>query len=413
MEKIKLAHVQVLPKLTGVQLFSVQLFSALPDSLYEKYIIMSSAEKVLDVQRKELVDRLHAANVNIIWIDSLKRSIGAHDITCFIDLYKLFKNYRFDIVHTNSTKPGILARIAARLAGAKKVVHTVHGIAYHAHIPSKKRITYYLLEVFSSIFGHYTICVNKFYVHFYQWIPTIKLMTIYNGIDFKVFDTVDVDRMAPECKYREKKNFKILFIGRLDEQKDPLTLLNGFKLLLQQYGSDNFEYTLSIVGHGELYQDCRQYCVDNGLEEFVTLHGWSTDTAAYYQSADLFVCPSIYEAFGYTFVEAAYCGLPIVASNVEGIPEVVIDGEMGFLVPARSPQHLADAIHRIISNPDLYERFSRNARSSVAERFNVDQMVGSYRKVYEGNDIGSAPSTLSWSHERQPATSSFPVPSIQ
>ena len=140
MSKIKIAHVQVIPKLSGAQLFSLSLLSSLPNDVYEKYIIFSESETVTSQQKEEVIARFADAGVTIIWLKSLRRNIGLHDVQCFFELVSIFKDNGFDIVHTNSTKPGIIARIAARVAGVKKVVHTVHGIAYHANLPLLKRI---------------------------------------------------------------------------------------------------------------------------------------------------------------------------------------------------------------------------------------------------------------------------------
>lgn len=385
MKKIKIIHIQVVPKLSGVQLFTLHLLSALPDNLYEKYAVFSSIEEVSEIQKRELVEKFSAAKIKIIWFSSLKRNIGIHDACCFIDFYRLFKDNAFDIVHTNSTKPGIVARVAARVAGIKKIVHTIHGISYHAYIPIPKRVFYYLIEITSSLFGNYNICVNKFYLRFYSWIPLNKALTIYNGVDFNLLQkNREVSKLSsPRSLFSQQTDFRILFVGRLDDQKDPITLLESFKILCENYPIKNINYTLSMVGDGELSQAANKFCIDNSMQSVVKFHGWSTNPVSHYISSDLFVCSSIYEAFGFTFVEAAYFGLPIVASNVEGIPEVVLDGKMGYLVPAKAPALLAEAIYRIASNPEIRSRFSREGTVSVVERFSIETMVSSYRKIYE------------------------------
>lgn len=380
MSKIKIVHVQVIPKLSGAQLFSLSLLSSLSSELYDKYIIFSEDEDVTVQQKEEVVTRFSAAGVKIIWLKSLRRSIGVHDVKCLLELVSIFKKHCFDIVHTNSTKPGIIARIAARVAGIKKIIHTVHGIAYHDNIPLLKRVFFYLIEVISTPFGHYNICVNKFYLKYYRWLPFVRSMTIYNGLDFLSLSAKS-GISVPERNYDfTQREVKLLFVGRLDEQKDPLTLLQAFKLLST---SRERRFKLSMVGDGELMEACKQYCIENNLIDDVTIHGWVSQPQSLYATSDIFVCPSIYEAFGFTFVEAAYYGLPIVATNVEGIPEVVIDNYMGHLVQSKSPEQLAFAILNIANNQKVYQVFAQNAHNSVVSRFSIENMIAGYKKIYE------------------------------
>ncbi len=128
---------------------------------------------------------------------------------------------------------------------------------------------------------------------------------------------------------------------------------------------------------------CKQYCIENNLIDDVTIHGWVSQPQSLYATSDIFVCPSIYEAFGFTFVEAAYYGLPIVATNVEGIPEVVIDNYMGHLVQSKSPEQLAFAILNIANNQKVYQVFAQNAHNSVVSRFSIENMIAGYKKIYE------------------------------
>lgn len=382
MKRIKIAHVQVIPKLSGAQLFSLSLLASLPDDEYDKYVIFSDGEDVSIEQRREVISRFTKAGVSIIWMKSLRRSIGLHDVKCFREFFSIFKKYEFDIVHTNSTKPGIVARIAARMAGVNKVIHTVHGIAYHANLSLFKRLFFYMVEALSTPFSHYNICVNNYYLKYYRWLPFVRSMTIYNGVDFSSIIT----NSGVEIPRREfamtNEAVKLLFVGRLDEQKDPLTLLQAFKLLSV---SEHRKFKLAIVGDGELMDACKHYCVENNLINDVIFHGWLSHPQSLYAASDIFVCPSIYEAFGFTFVEAAYYGLPIVSTNVEGIPEVVLNNEMGLLVEPKSPEQLALAILNIANDHVIYEKFSQKAHNSVVSRFDLKNMISAYKKVYESS----------------------------
>lgn len=381
LSKIRIVHIQVIPKLSGVQLFSLNLLSGLPDSIYDKYVVFSSSEAVLEKQKKEIIERFSTENIKIIWVSHLKRSIGLSDIFSFFEFYSLFKKYKFDIVNTNSTKPGIVARIAARLAGIPNVIHTVHGIAFHKNEAFLKRCIYYSIEFFSSLFSNYIVSVNRYYLKYYNWIPFCKASTIYNGVKFP---RVAVKRSIDSELDLSKKVVKLLFVGRLDAQKDPLTLLRAFDILVNQLNKDKINFILNVVGDGEYLTRCKEFCIEKKIHDSVIFHGWSTNTSLHYSQADLFVSSSVYEAFGFTLVEAAYHGLPIVATNVEGIPEVVIHNKMGLLVEPSEPLFLAAAIHFLSSHPELMSLYSKFGRESVCSRFQVKDMIDSYRNLYEG-----------------------------
>ena len=147
---MKIAHVQVIPQLSGAQQISLDLLSSLNYENNDLYMICGEIKEV----NSDFLEKFNSIGVTIIEVPNLKRELGKHDFFAFIELYRIFKKFNFDIIHTNSTKPAILARIAARMSGCKKIIHTVHGIAFHKHIPILKRILYYFAELFSVYFGH-------------------------------------------------------------------------------------------------------------------------------------------------------------------------------------------------------------------------------------------------------------------
>ena len=345
----KIAHVQVIPKLSGAQRFSLNILSKLDD--YDKFIICSGREEVSKEQLYSFINQMKKMNINIIWAPSLQRRIGIHDIKCFFELYSIFKKYNFDIVHTNSTKPGIVARIAARIAGVKKIIHTVHGIAFHSNESIFKKIFYYLVEAIALQFGSYNVTVNNYYLRYYKLFFWKKSLRIYNGVDFSAIERSLTNKGEKNPDERTVK--KILFVGRLDKQKNPLTALRAFKYLIQK----NSNVIFDVVGDGELRKECETYVIENNLESKVFFHGWVEEPSSFYNNADIFYCPSSYEAFGFTFVEAAFFGLPIIASNVEGIPEVVIHGKMGFLTAPDDYIDQANFIERLLYDNELYEVF--------------------------------------------------------
>lgn len=363
----KILHIQVLPKLSGAQKISLEIFKALSNDKFEKWILFSDSTEAGDQQA--CIDAFEAAGAKIILSSKLKREIGLSDFAAIREIYTLCKKEKFDIVHTHSTKPGVVGRIAATLARVPMVIHTVHGLAFHKFIKFPKWQFYWACEMSASLFCNKIVMVNKFYGKYFGWFKK-KTSTIYNGIDFS---------QMTNAEKQENQDPRVLFVGRLDEQKDPLTLLRAAKIVVAKHPRTIF----TLVGDGELYGKCKEYVCENNLENNVKLEGWQNQVSKYYASHDIFAAPSIYESFGLMFVEAGYYNLPTVASNVEGIPEVVKDEVTGLLCNAKDFEMLAININKLIENHNLRQTLGNASHERVTEQFSSKTMTSQYIKQYE------------------------------
>ena len=367
----KILHIQVLPKLSGVQKISLEIFKSLPKEQYEKWILFSDTCDVGD--REACVSAFESTGAKVIFSKYLKRSIGLSDWAATREIYHLCKRERFDIVHTHSTKPGIIGRIAATLAHTPLVIHTVHGLAFHHFVRFPLWQFYWACEMFASCFCHHIVLVNNYYTRYFKWFKK-KVITIYNGIDFNTL---------PVGTKHWNKDPKILFVGRLDKPKDPITLLQSILILSRQYP----KIQCTMVGDGEYYAACQRFIQENHLENNVTLAGWQTQTAQFYASHDIFFAPSIYESFGLMFVEAGYYYLPTVATHVEGIPEVIQNEVTGYLAPPRNPQQLAQLLTKFIEHPELIQTMGTAAHNRVINLFSANKMTTQYTSLYNQQHI--------------------------
>jgi len=353
--------------MSGVQQISLDIFDGLKDEKVQKFVICGENDNQNEID--QFIERFNACGVEVIIIPSMRRNIGFHDYTCFKELYKVFKKHKFDVVHTNSTKPGIIARIAARFAGMRNIVHTVHGIAFHQEAGFGKRCFYYLIENFAALFGHQNITVNKFYTSYY---PLVKSKVIYNGVDFSKFSPV------PKPK-REKIHFA--FFARLDEQKNPLEFIKAVKIVHDNANFGHFA-RFTLAGHGELYDECKALITKLQLDDIIEMPGWIKDKDLFLNDVDVLCQPSKWEAFGLVFVEAAYFSIPSVARAVEGVPEVVLDGHSGKLYTGDEKQ-LAQAMLTFLETPSLISEYGTNAKSYVCKMFDKERMVKEYSEIYK------------------------------
>lgn len=363
---MKIAHVQVKPILSGAQQVSYDILSSLNGEEHQLYVICAE----FDENSTDFIKKFQSIGVEIITIPTLKRELGVHDFKVIWDLYSVFRKYQFDIVHTNSTKPGICARIAARLANTKKIIHTVHGIAFHKHVSLIKRCIFYFAELFSLYFGHINVSVNKFYSKYY---PLIETQTIYNGVDFS-------NLTFNKNILNIQKGIHFAFFSRLDEQKNPLDFIHAI-FLLKTEGLLSKNLTFSIAGDGELKEKCQEQLEEYSLQDCVKLVGWVSDKSSFLNTVDVLCQPSRWEAFGLVFVEAAFFEIPSIASNVEGIPEVVLDGVTGLLCDAEAIS-LKNCMIKFIENPDLIKKMGKEARLRAINKFDKGRMVKQYTSIY-------------------------------
>lgn len=364
---MKLVHVQVIPKMSGVQQISLDIFDGLRDKEIQKFVICGENDNQNEIE--QFIERFKACGVDVIIVPSLRRNIGLHDYICFKELYKIFKKHKFDVVHTNSTKPGIIARIAARCAGVPNIVHTVHGIAFHKEEGLSKRCFYYLIENFATLFGHHNITVNKFYTSYY---PLVKSKVIYNGIDYSKFSPI------PKNK---KDKIHFAFFARLDEQKNPLEFIKAVKIV---YDNVSFGHLarFTLAGHGELYEECKKLISHLHLDNIIAMPGWIKDKDTFLNDVDVLCQPSKWEAFGLVFVEAANFSIPSVARAVEGVPEVIIDGHSGILYTG-DEKELAQAMLIFLEKPSLISEYGINAKNYAYKMFDKERMVKQYAEVYK------------------------------
>ncbi|EKM8517158.1 glycosyltransferase [Salmonella enterica] len=185
-----------------------------------------------------------------------------------------------------------------------------------------------------------------------------------------------------KCNNKKDNVFSFLFVGRLDIQKDPITLIKAFSILASKYPY----IILDIVGDGELMEASKELACELGVKDLVRFHGWIKKPYSYFYNCNAFVCPSLYEAFGFIFVEAAYFRKPIIATNVEGIPEVVLNNKMGFLVSPSNYLALAEKMEILVNSRSLCKVMGDFGSRYVIENFDIQKCVKAYQSIYD-NDL--------------------------
>lgn len=287
-----------------------------------------------------------------------------------LKIKKIIQKKSIDIVHTHNQGPQFYGSIAGKLAG-KAVIHTKHG---QNQVKSGRR---YILDRISSFFtdkivtvsnDSKEICVGRLNI------PEEKVVTILNGVDINAYQCLK-DR--PQLNAAEP--VVIGTVARLAPEKNHKCLLDACSKLSEQ----GVDFHLKIVGDGALMNELIAQSEKLGLQDKVCFEGIRTDIPSVMNEFDIFVLPSLTEGVSLTLLEAMACELPVIATAVGGTPEVVVDGETGWLVPSNDPVKLADAIVLCLSDPTHCAEIGRSARSRVVEFFSLEQVAQKYLYFYK------------------------------
>lgn len=329
------------------------------------------------------VERAYQYADHVYFINHLRQ--GRHDIQPFSDLLALFettnliKQQRYDIVHTHSSKAGFIGRVAARLAHTPVIIHTIHGFPFHRYMSPLRRWLYILLEKFAARFTDKLVTVSELLKEEavrLRIAPADKMTTIYSGIDMSQL-RASIDVRKKKLDLGLDPRFPVVgTIGRLSKQKAPQDFVKAALRVLQQMPNVQF----IMVGDGPLRDEIEKLI---GGESRIQILGYRDDVPELLQLFDVFVLSSWWEGLGRALTEAMAAGLPVVATNVNGVPELVIEGQTGFLVPPQRPQALADRIIYLLRNPDVAKQLGQNAYRKVVPAFDANFMVQRISSLYQ------------------------------
>jgi glycosyltransferase involved in cell wall biosynthesis len=386
MSLVRICHVQVLPLMTGAQRAMLEIFRHVDRSRYELHVACQHPGP--------MSDELARLGIACHFVPSLRRPIHPwHDSRAARELERLFKQRRFDLVHTHTSKPGILARLAARRAGVPWVIHHVHTFAFHDHTPWLGRQLYPRLEKWAGRYCDLVLFVNheeRELAVRQKLLPAAKCLTIHNGIDLSLYN--DAQRGQSRDAFRQRYGIAddeslILFMGRLDDQKQPMILPAIAQALLVRAGGKRWR--LVIAGAGPWEKPLQAACAELQASGRVVFAGWQSEPHHAFHAADLLVQPSLWEGLPLTLVEAHAAGLPVVASNIRGHREV-ITRQTGVLCAPQNPASYADALAALVANQLQRARMGQAAKARAREAFDGDVNMRRIAQLYDEHFFGTA-----------------------
>ena len=363
-------------ELGGAQRYVLDLANHLKDNNYD--IIVASG------QSGHLLDECKKKSIQIHIFKNLIRPIHPFkDLFAFFEIYSFIKKEKPDIVHLNSSKAGILGAVAAKAAGAKKVVYTVHGFVFMEPMAKWKKIFYICAEKFSSFFKDAIICVSEYDKKMgirYRIAPEKKFITIHNGIEpINFLPKEEAQKFLLKSYQLSAISYKLIIgtIANFYPTKGLLYLVQSAKKIIEKFPQTLFV----IIGDGEDRKILENEIAKLSIKKNVLLLGKVTDALRYLRAFDIYVCSSVKEGLPYSIIEAMSAGLPIVATNVGGIPELLAN-DCGILVEPKNSDAIFMGIEKIISSPGLGNILGNNAKIIAQKKYSLDTMIQKTHQIY-------------------------------
>lgn len=365
-QRIRVAHLIYSPAIGGSETCAIEICSNLDTTLFKPIVLFMFTHK------GPLPDILKERGIQYFYLNHnrFSRIFGP----LFL-LYKI-KKIKIDILHTHHVPLFMILMKVHKFLGVKGIILTEHA-SYS--ISKSKRLQSVAYKA-AEIVNYFTV-VSANLKHFFTsetGIHKDKIQIIRNGVDTEKFNP---DSNHNELEKLIPSGFQgrvLISVGRLTEAKDYTNLFNALKLL-----KDKLDYFLVIIGDGEKKKDLSEWIKNNHLEDRVVLAGTKTNIEKYFNKADLFVLSSQREGLPMVILEAMASGVPVIATSVGGIPELIDHNHNGVLVPPQNSKALADEIYRVCMDESFRESIKANAIKTIDKDYSLKTITENYIKLYK------------------------------
>jgi len=359
MKKIKLLYIITSLGLGGAEKLLLYYLKNLDKSKYSLYVCCF----------REKPDDLMLEMSEFAEIFNLKVKNKFNPIV-IVSIIKLIRKINPDIIHTHLFQPRVYATIAHIFSKRPVLITQKHSI-----VNPQKHHMFILLEMISIWMNNKVIAISesvKKSLKKYEFISENKILVLPNCIDYKKFNNKTEREII-----QNKKEIVMGTVGRLEKEKGIKYLLLAMKIILTRFPNARLE----IIGDGSQYKELKEFSKKLGISNSVIFFGKFTDVIPFYKKMDIFVLPSILEGFGIVLLEAMAAEVPVIATDVDGIKEVIIDGECGILVPPKNPEAIANSVTRLIESPQLTKKIVEKGLTR-AQLFDVQEHVMKLDSLY-------------------------------
>ena len=370
--QVKVMQIIARMNVGGPAVIVAELMRGLDKSAFEQILVTGFC----DENEADYLDTV-AKDIKATRIAGLGRSVSLiADLKAFFGLVSLIRKYRPDVIHTHTAKAGVLGRLASLLAGRGAVrVHTFHGHLLHGY--------------FNSVVTKVVILIEKFFA---------ARTSVLIAIGSKVKDELISSGIGRSDKYRvffpglptpkiiskadaqtalgiSSQTLYITFVGRLTQIKRPDRLLD----VANECKTRGLDVHFLIAGEGELFESCKERAKRENLN--LTFFGWRSDIDQIFAASDIAILTSDNEGIPLTLIQAAQASLPIVATNVGSISDIVISESTGYLT-AKNASDMADAIEKLARDAQLRKMMGEAGKARATQYFSLERMLEDHTDLY-------------------------------
>lgn len=347
------------------------------------------------------VDTASAAGVEVVMVPELVSPLRPRsDALALRQILRQLRRFQPDVVHTHSAKAGVLGRVAAHSVGAECIVHTMHGFPWNEFQNPVVRAAYVSVERRLSPWTDYYLAVGTGVavemVRRGLATPS-QLLTVGPAVEPAGVVATATTRAAARRLLSLAPDAPVVgTVGRLDYQKAPEVMIDALARM-------RHDAVLVWAGDGPALDATRAQAAARGVGDRVRLLGNRDDVAKILPAFDVFAMSSRYEGLPCVIVEAQQCGLPVVATAVNGVPDVVVPGESGLLVPPQRADLLADALDHALAHPTLREEWAGRARSQLGTRYDPQTTGALLERIYAGSTASATEDVAQLAERRRGA----------
>jgi glycosyltransferase involved in cell wall biosynthesis len=373
-ERKKILYVITKSNWGGAQKYVFELATGLPKSQFEPVVVLGG--------NGMLTEKLKSSGIKTISLPNLERDINFFkEFSVLKDLIKIFWRERPDVVHLNSSKIGGLGSLAGRIYNIlnlltinhklqTKIIFTAHGFAFNEDRPKIIKIILFILNYITILWCHKTIVINEREFNQVKKLPFTgkKLEFIYIGARAIKGLRVSKDADSP------------LSIGTLSE----LTKNKGLEYAIEAIARlKNKNITFTVIGpDGGEAKRLEKLIQERGISDRVQLLGFKENATSYLHLFDIFTLTSVKEGLPYAVLEAGLAELPVVASNVGGIGEIIEDGKSGILIEPKNVEQIVESLSKLIDDQKLRATLGQNLKKIVEQKFSIKEMLEKTQKLY-------------------------------
>lgn len=358
----------------GLENGVVNLINHMPASAYRHAVV------ALTEVAPAFAERIRREDVTMV---SLRKTPG-HGVKLYPRLQRLFADLRPAIVHTRNLA-ALECQVPAAIAGVPVRIHGEHGRDVDDLDGTRRR--YQWMRRAYRPFVHRYVALSRDlagYLNEKVGVPSTRIAQIYNGVDVERFHASTGSRsVVPGCPFVDPALFVFGTVGRMQAVKAQTLLAQAFIRALQLQPGLRDRLRLVMVGEGPLRLEAQALLDAAGVGHLAWLPGERADVPNIMRGLDCFVLPSLAEGVSNTILECMACGLPVLATDVGGNAELVVNGSTGELVAAGDADTLAAGLLRLSADPDRAAAMGRAGRVRVVQQFSLPSMVSAYQTLYD------------------------------